>query len=113
MKQIAVIIFLFLGSCQTAWDRYDESLYASVFEPNPNTYEQHIRSIEALASGATPPPGLCAEMAFYLALSGREGEADLWLQRELEHWPESAKVVHGIHALVNPDSEKPLAEDAQ
>ncbi len=107
MKIVFTLLVLMAASCQTAWDRYDESLYASVFEPSPSTYENHIRSLEALAATDPPPPGLCAELAYYLVLAEREDEAHLWLDRELEHWPESVVIVSALHKFL---VETPIAE---
>ncbi|MAW59404.1 MAG: hypothetical protein CMJ94_01065 [Planctomycetes bacterium] len=110
MKVIQFTIPLFvLVSCQTQWDRYDESLYASVFEPSEQTLSRHIQTLEGFASWEVPPPGFCAELGYYLVLAGRESEAAVWLERESALWPESAKVVAALRNLI---AEGPAAEES-
>lgn len=105
-----ILIALAACSCQTQWDRYDESLYASVFEPSEQTLSRHIQTLEGFASWEAPPPGLCAELAYYLALAGRGDESAVWLDKELAHWPESVKVVEALRSLIQ---ESPVDSDPE
>lgn len=111
---LALIAILTLGACQTPWGRYDETLYSSVFEPSEQTIERHIQTLEGFAAWEVPPPGFCAELAYYLVLAGRETEADAWLERELVLWPESAMVVAALRNLIgDSDEEEPAGEELE
>jgi hypothetical protein len=103
---------LTIVSCQTPWDRYDESLYTAVFDPSEESLARHIQTLEGFTNSESPPPGLCAELAYYLALAGRNAEAEAWLDRELALWPESSKVVSALRSLITSNPE-PSSEDGE
>jgi hypothetical protein len=115
MKLAVALLSIFaLGACQTPWGRYDETLYSSVFQPSEQTISRHIQTLEGFTAWEIPPPGFCAELAYYLVLAGREAEADAWLERELMLWPESAMVVAALRNLIaESGEEEPVSEELE
>jgi len=107
MKLPVVATMLLAASCASPWERYDSSLFSSVFEPNQQTIDGHISNLETLTAWEVPPPGLCAELAYFLALAGRNSEAQVWLDRELQVWPESAMVVEALRKLIEEPQPEP------
>lgn len=92
-----------LSGCVTPWDRYDASLYDVSMEPGPESYRMHADLLqEWIAGDEGCPPGLSAELGFYLALSGRADEARPWFDREVEEHPEAARFVTAMRAVVLP-----------
>jgi hypothetical protein len=104
---LILVLILFVASCSTTpWQRYDNSLFASVFEPSEETFKDHIESLEHFASQESPPPGMCAELAYYKCLANQSEEADMWLQKEVALWPESAQMVAALRIAVESASFK-------
>lgn len=99
---------LLMAGCQTPWTIYDQSLYQAVAEPSEDTYAAHVRSLESMVQLDPIPPGMCAELAFYLILSERQAEAAAWLDREIELYPQSAKFVAELRSTLGLDT--PTAE---
>jgi hypothetical protein len=97
--------FVLMAGCASSWERYDESLYLSIKEATPEAYESHARLLAAIIaesyeSGVKPPPGICAEYAFYLARLQRPKEGEVYLAKEVEYYPESQTFVAVLKRLM-------------
>ncbi len=93
------------GCAGDPWKAYDASLYTTLREPSPETYATHLALLLRLveqreAQGKTPPPGICAECAFYLHRVGRTSEASTYLAKEKQHYPEATPVVSALERLI-------------
>jgi hypothetical protein len=94
---------LLLAGCASRWDSYDASLYDVTMEPGPETYQAHVDLLREWSEGGEElPPGLCAELGFYLALTGRTQEAAAWFDREVEQHPEAETFVQAMRAIALP-----------
>ena len=101
-----LIALLACGCAGDPWEAYDSSLYSTLREPSPETYAAHLALLlrlveEREAQGKVPPPGICAESAFYLHRVGRSSEASAYLARETRHYPESGPVVSALGRLID------------
>lgn len=94
-----------LAACQaTPWQTYDETSYAAVMDPSEEVLGKHIAVLEGWASGPADdvPPGIYAELAYWLAKVGRTEEARVMFEREIERYPYAEKYVRMLQALVLP-----------
>jgi hypothetical protein len=107
----ALLGCLLAAGCASHWDGYDNSLYAVTMEPGPEAYQAHVDLLRDWAGeGEELPPGLAAELGFYLALTGHPDEARLWFDREVARFPEAAAFVEAMRAIALPPQ---AGEDAQ
>ncbi len=102
---LALTGLLAAGCVSDPWTIYDSSLYTTLREPSPETYAAHLDLLLLLvdrreAQGQAPPPGICAESAFYLHRAGRTSEASAYLAREKRYYPESGLVVAALGRLI-------------
>ena len=110
MKFLIAPLLLLLPSCQSTWDTYEISSHQTIAAPGPESYEAHVSHLTKKVEGDAPPPGLCAEMAYFLVLLGRPGEADVLFAREVDIWPQSEKFVLGLRRSLG--IEGPLVSQA-
>ncbi len=111
------LIVVASGCAADPWAAYDLSLYTVLREPSAETYAAHLelllRLIEVRESrGEKPPPGICAECAFYLHRAGRTSEAANYLAKEKLHYPESAQIVAAEERLISGRRAIQLAPEA-
>lgn len=101
--RILFAALVLLAGCQSPWARYDASLYQTVANPSEDSYAFHVSTLEEMVRLDPVPPGMCAELAYYLILAGRTEEAGVWLDREVETYPQSAKFVSELRAALGLD----------
>jgi len=108
MKHLFTIVALFfslinLQGCTSVskagyyWGKYSETYLAVVRKPSKDTTQQHISELREILSvseekGLRPPPGICAELAFYLSQLDKQGnqdEIEKFYQCEMTTYPES------------------------
>ena len=75
-------------------------------EPSAETYESHLTLLQRVvdsreSKGKKPPPGICAECAFYLHRLGRSSEAATFIAKEKEHYPESTPIVSALDRVIS------------
>jgi len=104
MRIFSLCVLIFTASCQSPWSRYDNSLYQTVADPCEESYAWHVATLEDMVLLDPIPPGMCAELAYYLILAGRANEADAWLTREVELYPQSAKFISELRATLGVNS---------
>ena len=109
MPKTAALVLALLaygsGCAGDPWQADDASLYTTLREPSPETYTTHLALLLRLveqreAQGKAPPPGICAECAFYLHRVGRTSEASTYLAKETQHYPEASSVVSALERLI-------------
>ena len=107
LRRLAVILgcALTLSGCQPAWLRYENSVYASIKESNQEAFAAHAVLLKEVieereAEGRKPPPGVCAEYAYYLARLGRGEESHTYLAKEVLYYPESRVFVAALERLI-------------
>ncbi len=99
----ALLVSPLVSSCASnRWHDYDSSSQNVVMEPTAENYGEHIALLETWAADPEQPmpPGLYAELAYWLAKVGRFPEAEAALQKELALYPQAAKFVAALRALV-------------
>jgi hypothetical protein len=95
-------IVLSLGACQSTWADYDQTLYATIATPSQEALDAHIATLESLVAIEPPPAGMCAELGYYLALSGRSDEMAYWFDRELSAYPQSESFIKQLRDTIEP-----------
>lgn len=106
MKRLVLLVALLASSCATdRWNDYDSSSQNVVMDPTEQRYNEHIALLEMWAADSEQPmpPGLYAELAYWLAKVGRYPEAEAALQKELAAYPQAQQFVAALRALVIPD----------
>jgi hypothetical protein len=93
------------SGCFDPWIDYEESLYASLRVPGPESYASHSDLLGEVVTyyeekGRKPPPGILAERGLYLARLGRTDEAKRYLKAEVEAYPESARFVAALERII-------------
>lgn len=83
-----------LAGCTPAWQLYEVSAYTVFRDPGTESFADHAHLLERVIDQAEarqekPPPGICAERAFYLWRLGRIDEAVAALEKEEQYYPES------------------------
>lgn len=96
------LFVLSLAACQGPWQQYDVSLYNTIANPSPEAMAAHIETLERMVQTDPPPPGLCAELGYFLAISGRSGEAAHWFERELVAYPQSEQFLEQLSETIGP-----------
>lgn len=102
MRLLTITVAL-LASCQSNWQQYDASLFETVANPSQEAYEYHIGTLERMVEEDPPPPGLCAELGYFLILVGRTAEADAWFARELAAYPHAESYVKMLRTTMGLD----------
>ena len=83
-----------LTGCTPAWELYEVSAYTVFRSPGKESFAEHALLLERVIEQAEarqekPPPGICAESAFYLWRLGHIQEAVAALEKEERYYPES------------------------
>lgn len=104
MKRLLAIALLATSCVTNRWNDYDASSQNVVMDPTEESYAAHIELLEAWAADTEQPmpPGLYAELAYWLAKVGRYPEAEAAFQKELAAYPQAAPFVAALRALVIP-----------
>lgn len=92
---LLTVILLGLSGCTTTkyhWGNYEKSLYKHY--KNPSEVEKLSESLaDVIADGEAEgkvPPGIYAEYAYILYISGKTREAITYFEKEKTLWPESS-----------------------
>ena len=105
LTTLAFIVLLLSGCTSNKglydWKNYSETLYNYKKEPNNEKRTIHIKEINSIISEAEKkhkavPPGLYAELAFYLLADGNKEGAIKNLELEKSHYPESTAFVNNL-----------------
>jgi hypothetical protein len=94
-----------LAGCTPAWQLYEVSEYTVFRTPGVESFEAHARLLarvidQAESQKQRPPPGICAEHAFYLWRLGHIDEAVAALEKEERYYPESRVFAEAQRRLV-------------
>ena len=95
-----------LAACGgNSWYRYESSLCHTMEDPSIEAREQHGQLLakiieEAQEKGAKPPPGICAEYAYYLVELKKDGQGMQYLDREIAYYPESTTYIIALRRLL-------------
>lgn len=106
---VAVSIVL-VGGCSSAskagyyWGDYSQTYLTLTRKPSAQATQAHIKELRDILQVSQekelkPPPGICAELAFYLSQPEGEGsqeEIDRYYQCEIETYPESALFIQRL-----------------
>ena len=118
MKTICACLLALLCSCVTSrWDPYDDSSYDVVMEPSVTETEEHIQLLEAWALDTQHPmpPGLYAELGYWLAKVGRYDSASAAFEKEIERYPYADKYLQVLRELLlgvsTPDNQESTQEE--
>lgn len=106
---------LVLSGCVAAqkpyyyYGTYTASQLAYVKAPGDETLKQKIASIEDVIAKADQestskrvPPGVYADLAYLMALNGKNKEAVVYLNKEKELYPESSLFIDKIVSKITP-----------
>ena len=109
---LLLIVPLLCAACASSpWDDYQSSLYDSLDVGTKEARNDHAALLTKLvvaseAAGGRPPPGVCAELAFYRSRLGEAGEVDRLLALEEQHYPEAKRFLDAMRrVLVGPEPE--------
>jgi hypothetical protein len=105
MSRLALLFAsLCLCACTTPskWQTYDQTSYSAVMTPSDAVLEKHLAALESWTTGpaADVPPGIYAELGYWLAKVGRTEEARVMFEREMERYPYAQKYVRMLMDLV-------------
>ena len=107
----AVAIGIVVGSgCSSVskagyyWGDYSQTYLTMTRKPSAQTTQAHIKELKDILQESRerelkPPPGICAELAFYLSKPEGEGsqeEIDRYYQCEIQTYPESALFIQRL-----------------
>src|SRR5574344_3022987 len=103
---VSIASLALLISCATnnrmyCWENYDRSVAEYLSQDNPDTkamqnlaneYAKMIKKQESSSRGVVPP-GVYADYYYLLLKIGNKKEGILYLNKEMEAYPESAKFI--------------------
>ncbi len=102
MKHIPkLIVFLFvlnIVGCVPPtlynWGNYSSTLYSYKKDPNDKNLTEHKKSLDEIVTvsarnGKNVPPGVFAELGFYLIKEGKQSEGEVYFAKEVKLYPES------------------------
>jgi len=81
------------------WHAYDESQFTLSMMPNQEAYVDHAEMLLKWSEGKELPPGLAAELGYYLALIGRTAEAEAMFAVEVGRHPECTLFVQALRRI--------------
>lgn len=103
----AISIGLLVSSCTTTkplyyWGDYENQAYKVVKSNEQQDIQSLMASYTEIANGTAKgssgkvPPGVCADLGFFLMRQGKVEEGKKWLLREKETYPESSVFIDRI-----------------
>lgn len=93
------------GCVNQRWAEYDNSLFEVSMAPSLDSYQAHVDLLTKWSESKEGlPPGLAAEMGFYVALLGRSVEAEGWYAKEELAYPEFAQFIAALRVVSSGDS---------
>ena len=81
------------------WQAYDESQFEISMAPGAEAYQDHVDVLSKWADREDLPPGLTAELGYYLALTGKPMEAEAMYSLELARHPECGLFILALRRL--------------
>jgi len=111
---IIVSAFIVLAGCAAPkphyyYGNYTESQLAYVKEPGDETLKLKVAAIEDIiakveeeSTSKRVPPGIYADLAYLMALSGKNKEAITFFNKEKEIYPESSLFVDKMVNKISP-----------
>ena len=83
------------------WGDYSKTLYQSKKDITPEKLAKHKEELQSIISksnedGLRVPPGLNAELGYLLLLEGENDKAIIYIEKEKETYPESAKFMDDL-----------------
>lgn len=105
---LSMLVLLLVPACSNSWGSYELSLFLVLREGTPESYESHAALLariieEAEYSGAKPPPGICTECGYYLAILQKYHGWQAYLAKEVTYYPESQTFVTVLQRLLEGD----------
>jgi len=104
---VAVVALALVSGCvsRDPYVEYDMSLYAVMKDPSEAEHQRHFEYLVSVVEwreqrDRKPPPGVCAECGLYAWKLGRTDEGRRWIEREVEHWPESKTFSGALERLL-------------
>lgn len=107
-KLLLPILLLFtIAGCKTrktpfSWEGYSESLYNVKENPSEESVKQHKEVLRSIIDRSNEdeelqvPPGVYAELGYYLMKGNKMDEGKKYLQKEKELYPESRPFVREV-----------------
>lgn len=111
MKKLSIILVVFIGLVLTGcvqntaqgyyWGNYSNTQYAYKKAPGPETLSAHIATLQKIITlskkyNLRVPPGVNAELAMMLRLQDANANVIVYLNKEVEIYPESAKFIEFV-----------------
>lgn len=81
------------------WQDYDDSQFEISMAPGAEAYQDHVDLLSKWANREDLPPGLAAELGYYLALTGKPAEAEAMYSLELARHPECGRFILALRRL--------------
>jgi hypothetical protein len=106
LRSLAVLALVGLAGCASdPYGRYPDSLYASLKDDTREARSAHAALLERVIAwsdeqGRPPPPGVCAELAYYRTRLGQRDQAEALLAREEASYPESARFLTMVRKVL-------------
>jgi len=93
------------------WDDYSDTLYSLKSDPNAEHLSEHIESLENIIKASAEknqqvPPGVYAELGYWLGKAGRGNESIAFFQLEMQTYPESKILMDKVIAQANASNKK-------
>lgn len=115
---LMVILFGLSGCAATNkyhWGNYEKSLYG--YYKNPSEMETLTESLaDVIAEGEVDgkvPPGIYAEYAYILYISGKKQESIRYFEKEKKSWPESSVLMEKMITMVKGGGKKGTSQNTE
>ncbi len=93
------LIFPCFACVNPQWHAYDESQFTLSMMPTEEAYVDHTELLLKWSERKELPPGLAAELGYYLALTGRVAEAEAMFAVEVGRHPECTLFVQALRRI--------------
>ena len=116
---LLTVILLGLSGCAATnkyhWGNYEKSLYG--YYKNPSELETLTESLaNIIAEGETDgkvPPGIYAEYAYILYISGKKQESISYFEKEKKSWPESSVLMEKMVTIAKGGDKKESSQNTE
>ena len=109
---LAIALLVALVGCATVsdagyyWGEYSETYYQWVVAPSEETLAAHVAELQDIITESKErelrvPPGIYAELAFFLQRQGGADSAPGFYAQEIELYPESAVMLQRLQQMEN------------